>query len=176
MNQQIERYIAKMREKFLWYVARKYDGYVAMDTEYQIFRNDDRLFTVYFETTINVGGSSQYSRYLTLDKQTGNLLDLENLFQPDSDYIGIISQDILRQMTEQVENGEADYFIPGGIWSEDECFKEIGADQNFYINDADQLVIVFDEYEVAPGSMGRPEFIIPTDILQPILLQPSCIG
>ena len=176
MNQQIERYIAKMREKFLWYVARKYDGYVAMDTDYQILRNDDRLFTVCFETTINVGGSSQYSRYLTLDKQTGNLLDLENLFQPDSDYIGIISQDILRQMTEQVENGEADYFIPGGIWSEDECFKEIQADQNFYINDDDQLVIVFDEYEVAPGSMGRPEFIIPTDILQAILLQPSCIG
>lgn len=176
MNQQIERYIAKMREKFLWYVARKYNGYVAMDTDYQIFRNDDRLFTVCFETTINVGGSSQYSRYLTLDKQTGNLLELENLFQPGSDYIGIISQDILRQMTDQVENGEADYFIPGGIWSEDECFKEIQADQNFYINDADQLVIVFDEYEVAPGSMGRPEFIIPTDILQAILLQPSCIG
>lgn len=176
MNQQIERYIAKMREKFLWYVARKYDGYVAMDTDYQIFRNDDRLFTVCFETTINVGGSSQYSRYLTLDKQTGNLLDLENLFQPGSDYIGIISQDILRQMTEQVESGEADYFIPGGIWSEDECFKEIQADQNFYINGNDQLVIVFDEYEVAPGSMGRPEFVIPTDILQAILLQPSCIG
>lgn len=176
MNQQIERYIAKMREKFQWYVARKYDGYVAMDTDYQIFRNDDRLFTVCFETTINVGGSSLYSRYLTLDKQTGNLLDLENLFQPGSDYIGIISQDILRQMTEQVESGEADYFIPGGIWSEDECFKEIQADQNFYINDNDQLVIVFDEYEVAPGSMGRPEFIIPTDILQAILLQPSYIG
>ncbi|HJD24581.1 MAG TPA: GHKL domain-containing protein [Firmicutes bacterium] len=176
MDQQIESYIATMREKFLWYVARKYDGYVAMDTDYQIVRNDDRLFTVCFETTINVGGSSQYSRYLTLDKQTGSLLELESLFQPGSDYIGIISRDILRQMTEQVENGEADYFIPGGIWSEDECFQEIGADQNFYINSDSRLVIGFDEYEVAPGSMGRPEFVIPTDILQPILLQPSCIG
>lgn len=176
MNQQIESYIEKMRENFLWYVARKYNGYVAMDTDYQVVRNDDRLFTVCFETTINVGGSSQYSRYITLDKQTGDILDLESLFQPDSDYIGIISQDILRQMTEQVENGEADYFIPGGIWSEDECFKEIQADQNFYIGDDDQLVIVFDEYEVAPGSMGRPEFVIPTDLLQAILLQSSCIG
>lgn len=176
MNQQIESYISKMREKFLWYVARKYNGYVAMDTHYQILRNDDRLFTVCFETVISAGGSSQYSRYITLDKQTGNLIELETLFQPYSDYIGIISQDILRQMTEQVENGEADYFIPGGIWSEDECFKEIQADQNFYINNDGQLVIVFDEYEVAPGSMGRPEFTIPTDILQTILLHPSCIG
>lgn len=147
-----------------------------MDTDYQILRNDDRLFTVCFETTINVGGSSQYSRYLTLDKQTGNLLELESLFQPGSDYIGIISQDILRQMAEQVESGEADYFIPGGIWSEDECFQEIEADQNFYIGDDNQLVIVFDEYEVAPGSMGRPEFVIPTDLLQTVLLQPFCIG
>lgn len=176
MNQQIDSYIAEIQEKFLWYVARKYDGYVAMDTDYRILRDDDRLFTVCFETTINVGGSSQYSRCLTLDKQTGNLLELEDLFQPDSDYIGIISRDILRQMTEQVESGEADYFIPGGIWSEEECFKEIQADQNFYINNDGRLVIVFDEYEVAPGSMGRPEFVIPTDILQAILLQPSCIG
>lgn len=79
-------------------------------------------------------------------------------------------------MKQQVEAGEADYFIPGGIWSEEECFKEIDADQNFYINDQNQLVIVFDEYEVAPGSMGMPEFVLPTDILKEILQQLSILG
>ena len=62
--------------------------------------------------------------------------------------------------TEQAEKGEARYFIPGYGWSENECFQKIDGDQNFYINDQDQLVIVFDEYEVAPGSMGMPEFVI----------------
>lgn len=176
LNQQMEEYISQMREKFLWYVARKYEGYVGLDTTYQVLRNDDMLLSVRFETTINVGGSGQYSRSFTLDKQTGKVLELGALFQPNSDYVGVISAEILRQMKQQVEAGEADYFIPGGIWSEEECFREIAADQNFYINDQNQLVVVFDEYEVAPGSMGMPEFILTADLLKEILQQPSVLG
>lgn len=176
INQKIEDYIAQMQEKFLWYVARKYEGYVGMDTTYRILHNDSRLLSVRFETTLNVGGSAQYSRSFTLDKQTGEVLELWDLFEPNSNYIGVISQEILKQMAQRVEAGEGDYFIPGGIWSEDECFKKIDADQNFYINADSQLVIVFDEYEVAPGSMGMPEFIIETEKLKDILRQPPLLG
>lgn len=176
MNHEMEEYIEQMRDKFDWYVARKYEGYVGMDTAYDILRNDDRLLSVRFYTTLNVGGSAQYSRSFTLDKETGQVLELKDLFLGDSDYIGVISGDILRQMTEQAQAGEADYFIPGGIWSDDECFKEIKSDQNFYINDSDMLVIVFDEYEVAPGSMGMPEFVIETGVLEEILIRPSILG
>ena len=58
----------------------------------------------------------------------------------------------------------ADHFLPGGIWSDEECFQSIEDDQSFYINNSGQLVIVFDEYEVAPGSMGMPEFVIPSPL------------
>lgn len=160
INEQMEHYISQMQEKFLWYVARKYEGYVAMDTTYNILRNDEVLLSIRFETTINVGGSGQYSRCFTLDKRTATVLELSDLFLQKSDYIGIISADILKQMTEQVNSGTGDYFIPGGIWSDDECFKQIEADQNFYINNQNQLVIIFDEYQVAPGSMGMPEFVL----------------
>ena len=176
MNQQMGKYIEMIRQKFLWYFARKYEGYVASDTTYRILRNDDRLLSVRFETTLNAGGSAQYSRSFTLDKQSGKVLGLAELFLPDSNYADVISKEILRQMTAQVESGEGDYFIPGGIWSDDECFKEIDADQNFYIDGLDRLVIVFDEYEVAPGSMGMPEFAIAPELLEEILLQPSVIG
>ena len=175
LNQQVETYIQQIREKFLWYVTRKYNGYVAEDTTYQILRDDEKLFSVLFETTINVGGSVQYSRHFTLDKESKSVLELRDLFLEGSDYIQVISEEILRQMTQQVNEGQADYFIPGGIWSDEECFKEIAEDQNFYVNDDDELVIVFDEYEVAPGSMGMPEFVIPTEILSEILQQPSVI-
>lgn len=176
MNQQMEEYIAQMREKFLWYVARKYEGYVGMDITYEIGRNDSRLLSVRFDATLNVGGSAQYSRHFMLDKQTGRVMELSDLFIPGSDYVGVISGEILQQMTEQVQAGEGDYFIPGGIWSDDECFKEIESDQEFYINSQNQLVIVFEEYEVAPGSMGVPEFVIPTGVLGDILQLPSVIG
>lgn len=176
MNQQMEEYIQQMRDKFIWYAARKYEGYVGMDVTYEFLRNDERLLSIRFDATLNAGGSGQYSRSFTLDKQTGEILELSSLFQPGSDYIDVISQEILRQMEERVAAGEGDYFIPGGIWSDDECFQQIDADQNFYINADGYLVIVFDEYEVAPGSMGMPEFVIPTSALADILRQPTVLG
>ena len=56
------------------------------------------------------------------------------------------------------------YFIDqdeGGL----ENFSKIEKNQDFYINDKNQLVISFDEYEVAPGYMGAIEFVIPDDVL-----------
>ena len=66
---------------------------------------------------------------------------------------------------------QGNYFIPGGIWREDECFKQISGDQNFYLNEEYDLVIIFDEYEVAPGSMGMPQFVIEQEVLEDILCQ-----
>ena len=176
INRQMEEYIQEMQRKFIWYAARKYHGYVGMDITYDTIRNDDALLSIRFNATLNAGGSGQYSRCFTLDKQTGKVLELGDLFVDGSDYIGIISTEILRHMEEQVNAGLADYFIPGGIWPEESCFKEIGPDQNFYINGQGQLVIVFDEYEVAPGSAGMPEFILPAAALDGILRQPPLIG
>ena len=101
------------------------------------------------------------------------MLSLADLFQSDVNYIFLISREIKAQMEERMNAGEGDYFLPGGIWSEEECFQSIDEDQDFYIDEAGQLVIVFDEYEVAPGYMGVPEFIIPTDLLDGLLAQPS---
>ena len=173
MNQQMEAYIQEVKKEFLWYFSQKYQGYVASDTGYNILRNDESLLSICFYTTINVGGSGEYSRCFALDKTTGKVLTLSDLFAEGSDYIGVISADIIRQMTGQVEAGEGDYFIPGGIWSPEECFKAIAADQNFYIDENNKLVIIFDEYEVAPGNMGTPRFTVETTVLDDILRRPS---
>ena len=96
------------------------------------------------------------------------LLALSDLFLEGSDYVGAVSADILRQMEEQVAAGEGDYFIPGGIWSEEECFQAIDPDQQFYLDENGDLVIVFGEYEVAPGSMGMPRFVIDQEAISDI--------
>ena len=169
MNTQTEAYIAQVQETFLWYAAREYQGYVASDTGYQLLRDDEEMLSLCFYTTLNAGGSVDYSRYFTLDKSTGEILSLSDLFLEGSDYIGAISADILRQMEEQMEAGEGDYFIPGSIWSEEEYFQSIDADQNFYLDESGRLVIVFDEYEVAPGSMGMPRFVIDEQAISDLL-------
>lgn len=168
VNEGAEDYIAQVRETFLWYAAREYQGYVASDTGYQVLRDDDAVLSLCFYTTLNAGGSVDYSRYFTLDKATGELLALSDLFTEGSDYVGAVSADILRQMEEQVAAGEGDYFLPGGIWPEEECFRAIDPDQQFYLDGNGDLVIVFGEYEVAPGSMGMPRFIIDQEAIADI--------
>lgn len=176
MNRQMEEYVEKVKDEFLYYFSRKYHGYVSSDTGHNILRNDEQLLSIQFYTTINIGGSDTYSRCFTLDKTSGKVLKLADLFTEESDYVGVISTDILRQMEEQVAADEADYFIPGGIWSDEECFKEIEKDQNFYIDENNKLVIIFDEYEVAPGSMGMPQFTVEPEILQALLRRPFMLS
>ena len=168
MNNQTEAYIAQVKDTFLWYAAREYQGYVASDTGYQVLRDDGEILSLCFYTTLNAGGSVDYSRYFTLDKATGTLLTLSDLFLEGSDYVGAVSADILRQMQEQVEAGEGDYFLPGGIWPEEDCFQAIAPDQEFYLDENDDLVIAFGEYEVAPGSMGMPRFVIDREAISDI--------
>ena len=44
-------------------------------------------------------------------------------------------------------------------------FSQIKAKQNFYINKKNQLVIVFDQGEVGPMSMGAQRFVIPSKLV-----------
>lgn len=164
LNQAATDFISEARKDFKQHTLRKYEGYVAEDAGYRIFVNNQKYLSARFYATVNLGGSAEYSRCVTLDKTSGKILALADLFADNSDYISQISAEILRQMEYRVENEDASYFIPGGIWSDEECFKEISPEQEFYLNRFGQLVIVFDEYSVAAGKEGSPEFIIPNDI------------
>lgn len=175
INENISEYTETLRQAYYWYLIHKHMGYTALDATYDILCNNKDMLSIKIDGTLNVGGSADFSRCFTLDKRTGNVIELSDLFQKDADYITPISEQILEQMAWQVENSNASYFIPGGIWSDEECFKSISEDQNFYINDQNKLVIAFDEYEVAPGSMGCVEFVIPTDVIDSILVKPSLI-
>ena len=50
-----------------------------------------------------------------------------------------------------------------------EEFTSIRQDHNFYWNEHNQLVLIFDKYKVAPGFMGTPEFVIDKKVIQDIL-------
>lgn len=172
-----EEFISRMREVFIHHATRKYQGHISEDIDYEVMRDDERLFILRFNATINVGGSVDYHQHIVLDKQTEQVLELSDLFLEDVNYVFPISREIKAQMAERMNAGEGNYFLPGGIWSEDQCFQSIDPEgQDFYINEDGQLVIAFDEYEVAPGFMGSPEFTIPADLLDGLLAQPSVLG
>lgn len=93
------------------------------------------------------------------------MIILKDLFREDANFKKIISDNIKEQMKKRMEEDEnLTYWIDSEVPEWD--FKSINDDTTFYINEKGKLVIVFDEYEVAPGFMGVQEFEIPTEIIK----------
>ena len=88
-------------------------------------------------------------------------------FEKGEDYITLISEDIKRQMQEQMS---ADDMIC--YWLNDEIeelnFEKITEDTSFYLNEKNNVVINFDEGDVAPMYMGSVEFEISPEVLSNI--------
>ncbi|MDE7281234.1 MAG: RsiV family protein, partial [Ruminiclostridium sp.] len=164
LNSLVKNYADEAKEKFLWYFNRRYNGYVAEDMKYTVIRDDEKYFIAQFNVTVNAGGSMDYSRWAVFDKSKGRVIELADMFREGSDYIGVISAEILEQMKYKNEHEDGFFFVEG-----DDAFTAISEDANFYIDSFDRLVIVFDEYEVAPGSKGSPQFFIHSSVLEEIL-------
>ncbi|MDR3092082.1 MAG: RsiV family protein [Clostridiales bacterium] len=128
----------------------------------EVVKNDGGLLVIKHWTLETAGSSLETRRFDNIDVENGVILSLPALFKDDG-YIGAINAEISRQMAEQEASGEKTYFHDDGYFGE--FFETISPDAKFYINSGNKLVIVFDKYEIAPGSAGLPEFIIPTDVI-----------
>ncbi|WP_100330126.1 RsiV family protein [Bacillus xiapuensis] len=111
---------------------------------------------------------NSYSEFMydTIDKKNEVLITLPSLFKDDS-YIRLISQNIKKQMKQQME---AD---PQKIYWDDA--QAVDKNQPFYISDKGKPVLVFTKYEVAPGVMGVCEFTVPTDVIEDALVSKQYI-
>ena len=104
--------------------------------------------------------------HYTIDKKRQIVLTLPMLFKDDK-YIKVISDNIKEQMREQMKKDSTkSYFIDQKKDLPVEDFKTINKYQDFYFNKNEDLVICFDEYEVAPGYMGAVEFVIPYKVIK----------
>lgn len=135
-------------------------GHGSMDTAHEVITDTDTWFTLRIDVTETAASGYQYQYYYHIDKTTGEIASLKNLFREGADYVTPISENIKEQMRKEMQADESKIYW---IDSEDEIveqFEAIKEDQNFYLNEAGQIVICFDEYEVAPGYMGLVEFIV----------------
>lgn len=92
------------------------------------------------------------TRYYNIDLQQEKLITLEDVL--GEDYTNIVNADIQAQMEQRTNAGET-FFAP-----EEGGFAGISDNTKFYMNEAGNPVIVFDKYEIAPGSAGAVEFEI----------------
>ena len=70
------------------------------------------------------------------------------------DYVELVNKSIREQIAERQNAGET-FFT-----AEEGGFTGITEDVKFYINENNRPVIVFEKYEIAPGSSGEIEFEI----------------
>lgn len=142
-------------------------GNMGIDSGYEIIVDDEKLLVISRYYVNTVGSSSTAMHYDTVDKMNDYVLTLPGLFKDDS-YVEVISEYIIDEMKRQMEEDKnLIYWV-----KEDDFvrFEKIKPDQTFYINRDYQLVISFDKYEITPGYMGVVEFIIPNEIIEPILV------
>lgn len=161
IEEMTDRLIARFEEQI-----EQGEGHGSIDTTHEVITDTDTWFTLRINVTETAASGYQYQYYYHIDKTTGKIASLKDLFQEGADYITPISENIKEQMREEMQADESKIYW---IDSEDEIveqFKAIKEDQNFYLNKDGQIVICFDEYEVAPGYMGLVEFVVDEEAVE----------
>ncbi len=131
--------------------------------------DNERYFTLKLSIFQVAGSGAQSYKFYTIDKQTGKQVQLKDLFAEGSSYNEVLSENIREQMRERMAEDENLIY-----WVDDEeipewNFHELKEDQNFYFDEDGNLVVVFDEYEVAPGYMGAQEFTVDQKVYKGLL-------
>ncbi len=143
------------------------DGHTAVYADYEIVTNTDQWFTLKLSVHLASGSGTNYYVFYNVDRSSDQIVTLGQLFTDDS-YAEVLRQDILAQMKQRMEEDPSLVY-----WTEDsnmgQDFIDLQPEHNYYFDDAGNLVIPFDEYEVAPGYMGCPEFTIQRSVFESLL-------
>lgn len=167
VNQSVEQYTSALVDKFKADMVQ--EGYSGLDVSYETMTNTDKWFTLAVYAVETQGDSNEIRKYYQIDKTTGQTASLKDLFKENTDYKNIINNEIKKQMKQQVDAGTSMYWMEGaGGINDTEAFQSIKDDQNFYLNKDGNIVIVFNKFEVGPGYIGCPEFVIPSDLVKDI--------
>lgn len=127
---------------------------IKVDVNYEIKSQTDSMVSFVITSNENWAGAYTYQYFYNLDLKNNKDITLEDLL--GENYIEIANESIKEQMEErQKADPNVSYFDVdmGG-------FTSINEDTNFYINEENHPVIVFEKYEIAPGAMGIQEFEI----------------
>lgn len=169
INAEVVAYADRMIEQFQQEMEQQ-GGVYGLDITYTVATDSEEWFALQINTVETMAGGAETVHYYNLDKISGRYVFLADLFREDADYVAAISENIKEQMAQRMEADENVVYDINCELPEDN-FQQIAENQTFYQNQNGQLVIVFNEYEVAPGFMGCPEFVIGDAVLKPLLAE-----
>ena len=115
---------------------------------YEVKSQTENYLSLAIIGTENWNNANNQIRYYNFDLKKGTLATLADVLGENYKHI---ADDAIRS---QMEERKAD----GAVYFDD--FEGINEDTPFYINESGNPVIVFEAYEIAPGSEGQQEFEI----------------
>jgi quinol monooxygenase YgiN len=169
VNADAAKYIDSLTAEFKSRVAESSgEANTDLTVSYEVVTDNEDWLTLRLYTEWVEASGAQYSRYYNIDKKQDKVVQLSDLFAEDSDALSRISEDIKTQMREQMAaDNSVSYFLDSDIPEDD--FQQVKEDQNFRFDEKGNLVVCFDEYEVAPGSMGLVEFTVERSVFEDAL-------
>lgn len=143
------------------------EGHSSVYLQYDVVTNSEKWFTLKITVFEAAGSSNTYYKYYHIDKQSGKIVNLNDLVANDKFY-EVVENEIKRQMKNEMEtNPNKTYWLEKSDFGWE--FTTLEKNHNFYWNENYDLIISFDKYEVAPGSMGTPQFVIENSIFKEYL-------
>lgn len=162
ISEQLQGYTERLILQFEEECRTLGNGYLSLDVTDYVVTNTDTWFTLRVDAVKTQGGACEFSRFYHIYKPTDEVITLSKLFRPGADYVSALTAEVRRQMNEAMERDDFSGYYP-------DDFSSIDPEQNFYWNQDNELVLVFDEYTVAAGAEGMPEFVIPLAVYKDLL-------
>lgn len=162
VNRDVKEYTDRLVKQFKKDVAAG-GKHEALDISYKVVTNSDDWFTLRVNGLEIQASGYEFSKIYNIDKTTDKMVTLRDLFKSGSDWKQALNAELIRQMKAQMADTASGktYFL--------EDFKGVKADQNYYFDRNGDLVVAFDEYEIAPGCMGPVEFTVAKAVYQSYL-------
>lgn len=134
---------------------------IDVNVNYEVKHQSETTLSLLVDAWISWFNFQEERHFYNIDLVTGKALTLIDLLGEDA--YEYASNCVLAQMHEMIQ-AEPDAYVFWGVNDGGEMgieFSGVTADTPFYINEAGNVVISYNKYDVGPGYMGIQEFEIP---------------
>lgn len=137
------------------------DRSIDVNVNYEVKHQSDTTLSLLVDAWISWFNFQEERHFYNIDLVTGKELTLIDLLGEDA--YTYAADCVLQQMNALIEE-DSDTYVFWGVNDDEEMGMEfigVNEDTPFYINEAGNVVISYDKYEVGPGYLGIQEFEIP---------------
>ena len=135
--------------------------YIDVNVDYEVKHQSETTLSLLIDGWISWFNFEEFRKFYNIDLVTGKELTLLDIFGENA--YEYTEKCILEQMQQLIDADPENVVFWGINETEDMGNEFIGVDETtpFYINEKGNVVISYNEYDVAPGYMGIVEFEIP---------------